>query len=323
MERERSLVIGASGQIGIELLLALKQRDGAQNVVGADIRPPEHPDLSDLPFIHLNVLNAQAIEKTLTDHHIDTVYNLAAMLSATAEQHPEKAWDLNMNGLFNLLEPARRGMIKKVFWPSSIAVFGPSTPKVKTPQSTVCEPNTVYGISKLAGEQWCAYYHAKYGVDVRSIRYPGLIGHRSAPGGGTTDYAVHIFHEALKHSSYTSFLSESTRLPMMYIEDAIKATLQLMAAPSEAIGIRSSYNLSGIDFTPEELAASIRRNIPDFTISYAPDFRQHIADGWPSSIDDTAAQTDWGWKSSYSLDRMVDTMLDALQKKNRLRETMN
>ncbi len=321
MKGERSLVIGASGQIGIELLLALKARDGVENVVGSDIRPPEHPDLQDITFEHLNVLNAEEVERILIRHRIDTVYNLAALLSATAEKYPEKAWDLNMNGLFNILNPARRGLVKKVFWPSSIAVFGPTTPKNNTPQMTVCEPTTVYGISKLAGERWCEYYHQQYGVDVRSIRYPGLIGHRSAPGGGTTDYAVHIYHEALEKGAYTSFLSADTRLPMMYIEDAIRATLELMQAPAEQIQVRSSYNLQGVDFTPEELAASIRRTLPDFTIDYAPDFRQNIANGWPASINDEAAQTDWGWKTAYDVDRMTDTMLREIRKKRAINET--
>lgn len=321
MKGERSLVIGASGQIGIELLLALKARDGVENVVGSDIRPPEHPDLQDITFEHLNVLNAEEVERILIRHRIDTVYNLAALLSATAEKYPEKAWDLNMNGLFNILNPARRGLVKKVFWPSSIAVFGPTTPKNNTPQMTVCEPTTVYGISKLAGERWCEYYHQQYGVDVRSIRYPGLIGHRSAPGGGTTDYAVHIYHEALEKGAYTSFLSADTRLPMMYIEDAIRATLELMQAPAEQIQVRSSYNLQGVDFTPEELAASIRRTLPDFTIDYAPDFRQNIANGWPASINDEAAQTDWGWKTAYDVDRMTETMLHEIGKKRTINET--
>lgn len=321
MKGERSLVIGASGQIGIELLLALIARDGAENVVGSDIRPPEHPDLKNLTFEHLNVLNAEEIERVLVRHRIDTVYNLAALLSATAEKYPEKAWDLNMNGLFNVLNPARRGLVKKVFWPSSIAVFGPTTPKTNTPQTTVCEPTTVYGISKLAGERWCEYYHTQYGVDVRSLRYPGLIGHRSAPGGGTTDYAVHIYHEALEKERYTSFLSADTRLPMMYIEDAIRATLELMQAPAEKIAVRSSYNLHGIDFTPEELAASIRRKIPKFSIDYAPDFRQTIANGWPSSIDDTAAHNDWSWKRAFDIDSMTDTMLREIGKKRALNET--
>lgn len=322
MATERSLVIGAAGQIGIELLIALKKRDGVENVIGSDIRPPEHPELHDLRFEHLNVLNAEEVERLLEKHRIDTVYNLAALLSATAEKHPERGWDLNMNGLFNILNAAKKGLVKKVFWPSSIAVFGPTTQKLNTPQTTVCEPTTVYGISKQAGERWCAWYHANFGIDVRSLRYPGLIGHRSEPGGGTTDYAVHIYHEALSNGHYTSFLSAETRLPMMYIEDAIRATLELMAAPEEGIRERGGYNLAGIDFTPEELAASIRKKIARFTIGYAPDFRQKIADSWPSSIDDSVAQNDWGWKPDYSIDRMTDVMLTEIEKKRKVSETM-
>ncbi|MGF1563905.1 MAG: NAD-dependent epimerase/dehydratase family protein [Flavobacteriales bacterium] len=322
MATERSLVIGAAGQIGIELLIALKKRDGVENVVGSDIRPPEHPELHDLTFEHLNVLNAEEVERLLEKHRIDTVYNLAALLSATAEKYPERGWDLNMNGLFNILNAAKKGLVKKVFWPSSIAVFGPTTPKLNTPQLTVCEPTTVYGISKQAGERWCAWYHANFGIDVRSLRYPGLIGHRSEPGGGTTDYAVHIYHEALSKGHYTSFLSAETRLPMMYIEDAIRATLELMAAPAERIRERGAYNLAGIDFTPEELAASIRKKIPSFTIDYAPDFRQKIADTWPSSIDDAASQDDWGWRPAYTIDRMTEVMLVEIEKKRTIGETM-
>ncbi len=322
MATERSLVIGAAGQIGIELLIALKQRDGVENVVGSDIRPPEHPELRDVTFEHLNVLNGDEVERLLEKHRIDTVYNLAALLSATAEKYPERGWDLNMNGLFNILNAAKKGLVKKVFWPSSIAVFGPTTPKLNTPQTTVCEPTTVYGISKQAGERWCAWYFANHGVDVRSLRYPGLIGHRSEPGGGTTDYAVHIYHEALSKGHYTSFLSADTRLPMMYIEDAIRATLELMAAPAERIRERGAYNLAGIDFTPEELASSIRKNIPSFTIDYAPDFRQKIADSWPSSIEDAAAQDDWGWRPAYTIDRMTEVMLTEIEKKKAVGETM-
>lgn len=322
MATERSLVIGAAGQIGIELLRALKQRDGVENVVGGDIRPPDNDELNDLAFEHLNVLNLEEVERIVLKHRIDTVYNLAALLSATAEKDPERAWDLNMTGLFNILNLAKKGVIKKVFWPSSIAVFGPTTPKSNTPQTTVCEPTTVYGISKQAGERWCEWYFSNHGVDVRSLRYPGLIGHRSEPGGGTTDYAVHIYHDALKSGHYTSFLSADTRLPMMYIEDAIRATLELMAAPAERIAVRSAYNLAGLDFTPEELAASIRKKLPHFTIDYAPDFRQTIADSWPSSIDDSTARRDWGWQPEYTLDRMSEVMLTEIQKKRAVSETI-
>lgn len=320
-DTKRALVIGASGQIGVELMLALGERLGIENVIGADIRPPVQTELKDYPFELLNILNTQQFEDIVAKYDIDTVYNLAAMLSATAEQHPEKAWDLNMNGLFTVLNAARDGKIKKVFWPSSIAVFGPSTPKENTPQVTVTEPNTIYGISKLAGERWCEYYNHKYGVDVRSLRYPGLIGYRSLPGGGTTDYAVDIFYKALDEGHYTSFLSAESRLPMMYIEEAIRATIELMEAPEASIKIRSSYNVNGIDFTPEELAVAIRRFLGEFSIDYAPDFRQKIADTWPGSIDDTEAQRDWGWKSSFTIDDLVETMITALRKKKVTTET--
>lgn len=321
MRVERSLVIGAAGQIGIELLLALKAKFGVENVVGSDLRNPENPELDGIAFEQLNVLDLDALKRIVAKYRVDTVYNLAAMLSATAEKHPEKAWDLNMNGLFNVLNLAREGSIKKVFWPSSIAVFGPTTPAQNTPQNTVCEPTTVYGISKQAGEQWCHYYYKNYGVDVRSIRYPGLIGHKSAPGGGTTDYAVHIFHEALEKGSYTSFLSADSRLPMMYMDDAIRATIELMEAPAESIKVRTAYNLSGVDFTPAELAEAIRKRLPDFTIAYEPDFRQKIASSWPGSIDDSHARADWNWQPAFDLGAMVAEMLDGISKKNRQGET--
>lgn len=239
---------------------------------------------------------------------------MAAMLSATAEKHPMRGWNLNINSLFNVLNLAKDKKISKVFWPSSIAVFGPSTPKENTPQTTVMEPTTVYGISKQTGERWCEYYNKKYGVDVRSIRYPGLISYKTAPGGGTTDYAIEIFHEALKSKKYTSFLSEDSGLPMMFMDDAIRATISLMEAPAKSLSIRSSYNLSGISFTPKELAESIKKEIPDFEIDYAPDFRQEIAETWPSSIDDSQAQTDWNWKPEYDLKKMTKAMLEGLKK---------
>lgn len=318
---EKSLVIGAAGQIGVELILELGRMYGSENVIGADIRPPQNPELEGLPFEHLNILNEEQLEQVLVKHEIDTVYNLAAMLSATAEKHPEKAWDLNMNGLFNVLNAAKKGLIKKVFWPSSIAVFGPSTPKQETPQTTICEPNTVYGISKYAGERWCEYYHANYGVDVRSIRYPGLIGYKSAPGGGTTDYAVDIFFKAIEEGSYTCFLEKDMRLPMMYMSDAIRATIELMRAPSESLSIRSSYNIDGTDFTPEELAEGIKKSVPNFTIQYEPDYRQKIAATWPDSIDDSIAKRDWNWSAKYDTDRLVDTMLTGVRKKKLQAET--
>jgi nucleoside-diphosphate-sugar epimerase len=242
------------------------------------------------------------------------VYLLAAMLSATAEKNPKFAWDLNMQGLFNILDAAKEGLIKKVYWPSSIAVFGPTTPAILTPQYTVMEPNTIYGISKQAGERFCEYYFQKYNVDVRSIRYPGLIGHKSAPGGGTTDYAVHIYHEAIKNGKYTCFLNEHTTLPMMYMPDALRATISIMEAPAENVKIRSSYNIAGMSFNPIEIAASIQKHIPNFTIDFAPDFRQAIADSWPKSIDDTEARQDWFWKNEFDLQKMTDDMMLNLTK---------
>ncbi|MDP1725819.1 MAG: NAD-dependent epimerase/dehydratase family protein [Bacteroidota bacterium] len=311
MSTERILIIGSNGQIGLELAEALRKNYGDEHVVCVDIRKLENQIL---PFEVLDVLDQNALLALVKKYEITQVYLLAALLSATAEKNPKFAWDLNMNGLFNVLDLAKEGHIKKVYWPSSIAVFGPSTPGQNTPQYTVMEPNTIYGISKLAGERFCEYYHQKYGVDVRSIRYPGLIGWKSAPGGGTTDYAVHIYHEALKNKTYECFLNAQTALPMMYMPDAIRATIQLMEAPAEQVKIRSSYNLAGISFNPEEIAASIRKHIPDFSITYKPDFRQSIADSWPASIDDTLAQQDWGWKIKYDLDAMTQEMLDNLKR---------
>ncbi len=311
MSTERILIIGSNGQIGLELAEALRKNYGDEQVVCVDIRKLENQIL---PFEVLDVLDQNALLTLIKKYKITQVYLLAALLSATAEKNPKFAWDLNMNGLFNVLDLAKEGHVKKIYWPSSIAVFGPSTPQQNTPQYTVMEPNTIYGISKLAGERFCEYYHQKYGVDVRSIRYPGLIGWKSAPGGGTTDYAVHIYHEALKNKTYECFLNAQTALPMMYMPDAIRATIQLMDAPAEQVKIRSSYNLAGISFNPEEIAASIRKHIPEFTISYKPDFRQSIADSWPASIDDTYAQNDWGWKIKYDLDAMTNEMLDNLKR---------
>jgi nucleoside-diphosphate-sugar epimerase len=265
------------------------------------------------PFELLDVLDKDRFHEIVKKHGITQVYLLAALLSATAEKNPKFAWDLNMNGLFHILDAAKEGLIKKVYWPSSIAVFGPSTPRINTPQYTVMEPNTIYGISKQAGERFCEYYHQKYGVDVRSIRYPGLIGWKSAPGGGTTDYAVHIYHEAIKNASYTSFLAAGTTLPMMYMDDAIRATIELMEAPAEQVKIRSSYNVAGMSFDPEGIAASIRKHIPNFTLSYNPDFRQAIADSWPQSINDAEAHEHWNWKPEFDLDKMTDVMLTNLR----------
>jgi nucleoside-diphosphate-sugar epimerase len=307
---QKTLVIGSAGQIGVEIVRALVAKQGHENVFASDVHEQCPEALRDFNYIALNVLEKERLEEIVIENQITDVYLLAALLSATAEKNIAFAWELNMDGLFHVLNLAKDGSIKKVFWPSSIAVFGPTTPRQNTPQETVMEPTTVYGISKLAGELWCSYYHRVFGVDVRSIRYPGLISYQSLPGGGTTDYAVDIFYHALKNGTYTSFLSEHTALPMMFMEDAIRATLELMDAPDEKVKVRTAYNLGGISFTPAELAASIQKFMPDFTINYAPDFRQKIADSWPDSIDDSVAQQDWGWKPKYDLDLMTKTMLD-------------
>jgi len=310
-KQEKILVIGSQGQIGMELVERLRDIYGTDNVVASDVkelRRDQHEGI----YETLNVLNVSRLHEVVKTHNVKQVYLLAALLSATAEKDPAFAWDLNMNGLFNVLDMAKEGLLKKIYWPSSIAVFGPTTPRQNTPQYTVMEPSTVYGISKQAGERWCEYYFHKFGIDVRSLRYPGLVGYKSAPGGGTTDYAVHIFHEALKTGSYECFLSENTALPMMYMPDAIKATIDIMQAESSKIKIRSSYNLAGFSFSPKELAAEIRKTIPDFRISYKPDFRQAIADSWPQSIDDTQTQKDWGWKPGFDLPQMAADMLKNL-----------
>lgn len=309
---KKILVIGSSGQIGTELVEGLRERFGNDNVVASDIKEPQSAQSG--PFAMVDAMDRRGIERVIDKHGINEVYLLAALLSATAEKDPAFAWKLNMESLFIILELAREGKLKKVYWPSSIAVFGPTTPKDGTPQHTISEPSTVYGISKQAGEQWCAYYHRRYGVDVRSIRYPGLIGWKSAPGGGTTDYAVHIFHEAIKTGAYTSFLGPDTTLPMMYMPDAIRATIDLMEAPSEKVKERTGYNLAGFSFNPQQIAAEVARHIPDFKMSYAPDQRQAIADSWPRSIDDSAARADWGWKPDFDLRAMVDEMMKNLRK---------
>ncbi len=306
MEQKRILVIGSSGQIGTELVEGLRARFGNDNVVASDIKEPQVRQ--DGPFVLVDAMDRRGIERIIEQHGITEVYLLAALLSATAEKDPAFAWKLNMESLFIVLELAREGRLKKVYWPSSIAVFGPTTPKDGTPQRTVTEPTTVYGISKLAGEGWCQYYHKRYGVDVRSIRYPGLIGWKSAPGGGTTDYAVHIFHEGIRHGRYTSFLDRGTKLPMMYMPDAIRATIDLMEAPAGQVKERTSYNLAGFSFSPEDIAAEIKRHLPTFKLDYAPDHRQAIANSWPRSIDDSAARADWGWNPRYDLSAMVDDM---------------
>ena len=307
---QKTLVIGSAGQIGVEIVRALVAKQGHDNVFASDIHEHCPASLEGFNYFSLNALDKTRLEEIVVQNQITDVYLLAALLSATAEKNIAFAWELNMDGLFHVLNLAKEGKIKKVFWPSSIAVFGPTTPRINTPQETVMEPTTVYGISKLAGELWCFYYHRVFGVDVRSIRYPGLISYQSLPGGGTTDYAVDIFYHALKNGTYTSFLSENTALPMMFMEDAIRATLELMDAPAESVKVRTAYNLGGISFTPAQLAASIQQFMPAFTINYAPDFRQKIADSWPDSIDDTVARNDWGWKPKYDLELMTKTMLD-------------
>lgn len=310
MSTETILIIGSQGQIGLELTEELRKIYGTDRVIAADIRQPEN---AQGPFEVLDVMDRNRMYEIIKKYKVTQVYLLAALLSATAEKNPKFAWDLNMEGLFHVLDAAKEGLISKVYWPSSIAVFGPTTPKANTPQYTVMEPNTIYGISKQAGERFCEYYNQKFGVDVRSIRYPGLIGYKSAPGGGTTDYAVHIYHEALKNQTYECFLNAQTELPMMYMPDALKATISLMEAPAEQVKIRSSYNVAGMSFNPEEIAAEIRKHIPSFTITYKPDFRQPIADSWPQSIDDSYARDHWGWKPQYDLASMTKNMLDNLR----------
>ena len=311
---ETILVIGSNGQIGTELVAELRNINGGSNVIACDIKEPDQDTLNAGPYEFSDVLDKENLKGLFQKYHPTQVYLLAALLSAVGEQKPKKAWDLNMNGLLNVLDFAVEFKVQKVFWPSSIAVFGPHSPQHNTPQYCAMDPNTVYGFSKLAGERWCEYYFTKYGLDIRSIRYPGLIGWKAAPGGGTTDYAVNIFHEALQKGSYESFLSAETALPMMYMNDAIRATIQLMNAPSENLSIRSAYNLGGISFTPETLAAEIRKHIPDFKISYSDhDPRQAIADSWPKSIDDSRAQTDWSWEMEYDLEKMTADMLKNLE----------
>lgn len=306
MSETKILIIGAGGQVGQELSAALRGIYGTENVIISDIREPEKMMG---PFEILDAMDGEKLKSIVEKYAITDVYHLAALLSATAEKQVKFAWDLNMQSLFHVLDLAKDKKIRKVFWPSSIAVFGPNTPRNNTPQHTVTDPTTVYGISKLAGERWCEYYAAKYDVDVRSIRYPGLIGYKSQPGGGTTDYAVDIYYKALSDKKYQCFLSEDTALPMMYMEDAIRATIELMQADKEKISIRSSYNLGGISFSPKEIAESIKNEIPEFEISYAPDFRQQIAESWPNSIDDSKARDDWDWELRYNLNSMTKDML--------------
>jgi len=311
--KEKIMVIGASGQIGVELTLALRKLYGNANVIASDLRE-QNPLLEGTgPYVSLDVMNKEMLHVQVIRQNITQIYLLAVILSATGEKNPNLAWNLNMQGLINVLDIAREEKLTKVYWPSSIAVFGPTSPKLNCPQQTIIEPITVYGISKYAGEFWCNYYHQRWGVDVRSLRYPGLISYKSAPGGGTTDYAVEIFHEAVENKHYDCYLAEDTYLPMMYMPDAIRATIELMEAPAGNISIHTSYNLSGISFSPSEIAASIQQYIPDFTINYKPDYRQTIANSCPQSIDDSIARIDWGWKQEYDLEKMTIDMLENIQ----------
>jgi len=306
---KKILVIGSCGQIGTDLVLALRSKYGAQNIIAADLYDNCPEKLSGGPYTRMDILEREKVREFIISEGVSEVYLLAALLSATAEKKPLFAWELNMDGLFTILELAREGYLSKIFWPSSIAVFGPTTPKKNAPQTTIMEPSTVYGISKQAGERWCEYYNSNYGVDVRSIRYPGLISYSSLPGGGTTDYAVDIFYRAKLEKKYSCFLDENTVLPMMYMEDAIRATIELMEAPEENITIRSSYNLSGLSCSPSEISHEIQKYIPEFKTHYAPDFRQQIADSWPDSINDDAARKDWSWQARFNLELLVKTML--------------
>src|ERR1043165_43470 len=313
MAKEKILVIGASGQIGVELTLALRKIYGNTNVVASDLREENELLKGTGPYVSLDVMNKEMLHVQVIRQNVTQIYLLAAILSATGEKNPNLAWNLNMQSLLNVLDIAKEEHLHKVYWPSSIAVFGPTSPKKNCPQQTIIEPSTVYGISKYAGEFWCNYYFQRYGVDVRSIRYPGLISYKSAPGGGTTDYAVEIFHEAVEEKKYTCFLNENTYLPMMYMPDAIRATIELMEAPVEKISIRTSYNLSGMSFSPKEIAAEIRKHIPAFEIEYKPDYRLAIAQSWPQSIDDSVARKDWGSKEQYDLFLMTKDMMANLR----------
>jgi len=314
MQKEKILVIGASGQIGVELTLGLRKIYGNANVVASDLREENELLKGTGPYVSLDVMNKEMLHVQVIRQNITQIYLLAAILSATGEKNPNLAWHLNMQGLLNVMDIAREEKLQKVYWPSSIAVFGPTSPKKNCPQQTIIEPTTVYGISKYAGEFWCNYFHHRFNVDVRSLRYPGLISYKSAPGGGTTDYAIEIFHEALEEKKYNCFLNENTYLPMMYMPDAIRATIELMEAPADKISIRTSYNLSGMSFSPKDIATEIKKHIPEFAISYKADYRQAIADSWPQSIDDSIARNDWGWKEEYDLEAMTKDMLDNLKK---------
>jgi nucleoside-diphosphate-sugar epimerase len=316
--KERILIIGSSGQIGTELVMELRSMYGNNNVIASDIRPSSSEVMESGPFEKLDIMDEKLLRDVVKKYKITQIYLLAALLSATAEKNIELGWSLNMRSHSHVLDLAKDGLIKKIFWPSSIAVFGPTTPMENTPQYTIMEPNTVYGITKQAGERWNEYYFNKFGVDVRSIRYPGLIGWKAAPGGGTTDYAVDIFHQAIQYEKYESFLSKNTGLPMMYMRDAIRATIELMEAPAEQVKIRSSYNLAGVTFTPKQIAEEVKKHIPNFEMTYKPDFRQAIADSWPSSINDSYAQKDWGWELKYDLEKMTSDMIINLEEKYKI-----
>jgi nucleoside-diphosphate-sugar epimerase len=312
-KRESVMVLGAAGQIGTDLVMRLRSEMDPSQVIATDVKELKGELRDSGPGFVVDVLDFNAVAKLMKQNNVTEVYLLAALLSATAEQNPKLAWKLNMEGLFNVLDIAKENPSLKIFWPSSIAVFGPTTPRINTPQHTIMEPSTVYGVSKQAGERWCEYYNHKFNVDVRSIRYPGLISFKSPPGGGTTDYAVDIYHKALEQGSYECFLNSESVLPMMYMPDALDATINLMRASSDAVKIRSSYNIAGMSFSPREIAAEIQKHLPGFTISYKPDFRQAIADSWPASIDDQEARAHWGWKASFNLGAMTTDMLKQLK----------
>ncbi|MBL7697085.1 MAG: NAD-dependent epimerase/dehydratase family protein [Chitinophagaceae bacterium] len=314
MQKEKILVIGASGQIGVELTLALRKIYGNYNVIASDLREENDLLKGTGPYVPLDIMNKEMLHVQVIRQNITQIYLLAAILSATGEKNPNLAWNLNMQGLLNVLDIAKEEHLHKVYWPSSIAVFGPTSPKINCPQQTIIEPTTVYGISKYAGEFWCNYYHHRYGVDVRSLRYPGLISYKSAPGGGTTDYAIEIFQEAIEEKKYECFLAKDTYLPMMYMPDAIRGTIELMESPADKISIRTSYNISSMSFSPEQLASEIKNFIPDFSITYKPDYRQTIATTWPQSIDDSIARNDWNWKPEYDLKKMTKDMIENLSK---------
>lgn len=316
MTKDKILVIGASGQIGVELTLELRKIYGGANVIASDLRAENDLLKGTGPYVSLDVMNKEMLHVQVIRQNITQIYLLAAILSATGEKNPNLAWNLNMTSLLNVLEIAKDENVRKVYWPSSIAVFGPTSPKINCPQQTVIEPTTVYGISKFAGEFWCNYFNRRFDIDVRSLRYPGLISYKSEPGGGTTDYAVEIFHEAVQENHYDCFLKEDTYLPMMYMPDAIRATIEVMEAPVEKISIRTSYNISGVSFSPKEIATEIKKHLPDFTIKYEPDYRQAIAKSWPQSIDDSVARNDWGWKPEYDLASLTIDMIENLEKEN-------